>query len=173
MTRLVVEDLNLRDLTYIIANLREDDRKEIDPLIPNSIQPEHRNSYIAVQCLSGFAYSVKIGEQPICAFGVKIVGTIGSGWAFGTDRMIRAIPLISDFCWRYISHLLIENNLNRLEVRPVATHEVAIRWLKKLGFTHDCTLKMYGKNGEDFELYSMTSTNYYEFFTKRNRKDLN
>lgn len=170
--KLTIEELNIRDLTYILANLRDDDQKELDALFPDNVAADIRTIITAGYCMQGYAYVAKIYDQPVCAFGVSVNGTVGSGWAFGTNRLWRVIPGVSHFCWNHISHQLVNAYLNRLEVRPMAGHRTAIAWLKKLGFKHDCTLDMYGNNGQDFELFSMTTKDYLAKQGKPTRKDL-
>jgi hypothetical protein len=97
--------------------------------------------------------------NPVAAFGWCLTHcpTLWTAWAFGTDRMIRVVPEISDFIMtRQLPHIMRTYMPKRLEVRALKEHDLAHRWLTSMGATKECDLPRFGKDGETFTLYSWT-----------------
>jgi hypothetical protein len=142
----------LRDLTYIVANLRSEDRHEVE------CQIEHWDvNAIALAALQGFAYVVELDGNPEAAFGAcEQRQGLFVAWSWGTKRMPRCVPAITRFFHAVLGRQVAEVGAWRVEARPLADNELAVRWLKRLGATERCLLPSYGKNGEDFKLFDWT-----------------
>ncbi len=166
-----VRALNLRDITYVLANLRNSDWDELKVQIPRNASKIELAAYM-LPAIQGPAYSVCYKENPIAVFGVtpSPIPTMYIGFAFGTNKFRRAAPIITQFGYAVLSHWLVEAGAIRLEVRASASHLQANSWLKTLGFNFDCPLKHYGTDGSDFNLYSMTIEDYYKTFPNRGVK---
>ena len=85
----------IRDVTWIAANLREQDRAEIAEVYPGSL------TALAIGLVLGStaAWVARLGSDPVGALGiVDIHPGIGSGWAFGTNRFRRVVPELTRFC---------------------------------------------------------------------------
>lgn len=166
-----VHALNLRDITYVLANLRESDWNELKVQIPRGASRIELAAYM-LPAIQGPAYSVWYKESPIAVFGVtpSPIPTMFIGFAFGTNKFRRAAPIISQFGYSVLSHWLVEAGAIRLEVRASASHLQANSWLKALGFNYDCPLKCFGTDGSLFNLYSVTIEDYYKFFPNREVK---
>ena len=97
--------------------------------------------------------------SPVGAFGFAAAsysGTVWCAWAFGTRRLKRAIPAISRFGVETMAPRLLHAGVKRLEVRSIADHDVAHRWLARLGARRDGELSAWGRCGETFFLWSWT-----------------
>ena len=149
---------SLRDVAFVTANLRPRDRTEI--FASADIVSLVEAAAIAVETSRDFCWAAKIAGQPVAAFGVAeaspLTPHIRTAWAFGTDRFRRAVPAISRFAMtRWPVRLRMEGVL-RLEVRALADHDIAHRWLASLGAEFEGTLHCYGTAGEAFRLYAWT-----------------
>ncbi|TPM53264.1 hypothetical protein FJ959_22305 [Mesorhizobium sp. B2-2-4] len=143
---------NLRDLSYIAANLRPEDRAEVDCQLDGWTP-----ATLAIQALHGFAYVAELDGNPEAAFGA---GEVRSGlwiaWSWGTKRMRRCVPRITQFFYDVLGPDVASRGAHRVEARALADNDLAIRWLNRLGAHERCLLPAYGKNGEDFILFDWT-----------------
>ncbi len=78
------------------------------------------------------------GARPICMFGVTpldILGGVGSPWLLGTDEVKHYGLTFLRHCKTYVPRMLdvFPQLVNYVDAR----HEVAIKWLKWLGFEFD------------------------------------
>jgi len=161
-----VHPLNLRDLTYVLANLRDIDWCELRAILPLGTKREDLPIHV-IPTINGPAYSVYYKGQPIAVFGASqtTIPTLYSGFAFGTNRFKRAVFIISQFTFEVLSHLLVnECGALRLEVRALANHKLSNDWLTAAGFNRDCECECFGTSGETFIQYSTTVKNYYKVF---------
>lgn len=142
----------LRDLSYVAANLRPDDYAEV-----NAQFDAWSPALIAALALRDHAYIAMLDANPEAAFGAGRAGTHSGhwiAWSYGTARMRRCVPLVTAFVREVIVPAIYEAGGQRVEARALASNTMARRWLKRLGAVEDCTLKSYGRNGEDFLLFS-------------------
>jgi len=164
-----VQDLNIRDFTYVLANLREEDLEELSALLPLNTRKEDFAGALLQPALDGMSYTVHLDDVPIAAFGVSMGSSYATAviWAFGTSKFKRAVPTISHFVWNRISHHLYQSGVMRLECRALGSNTFARDWLKRTGFHEDCELLYYGTKGQNFYLYSMTVDDYNHKFRNR------
>ena len=159
----MIHPLNVRDLTYVAANMRDVDWYELKSQLPLGAERINAAQYV-LPTLNGPAWSVYYKEQPIAVFGLTqtTVETLWVLWAFGTNKFKRAAKVISAFGLQHISHELISRGALRLEIRANIHHDEANRWLQSIGFTRECELECFGTNGDTFVQYSITAKNYYK-----------
>ncbi|TIL64800.1 hypothetical protein [Mesorhizobium sp.] len=144
----------LRDLSYIAANLRLEDRTEIDCQFD-----EWSPALLALTALQGFAYVAELNGNPEAGFGAaEQRGGLWIAWSWGTRRMKRCVPGMTEFFRAVLGPQVAAHGAWRVEARALASNELALRWLGRLGATQRCRLPGYGKNGEDFLLYDWTRT---------------
>lgn len=142
----------LRDLSYIAANLRPDDRAEID------CQADiWTPAQLALAALQGHAYVVTLDGNPEAAFGAteQRMG-LWIAWSWGGKRMHRCVPSITRFFYEVLGPDVSAQGAHRVEARAMAGNDLAIRWLTRLGAQQRCELPGYGKNGEPFLLFDWT-----------------
>lgn len=148
----------LRDIAYVTANLRPDDRREIGASADLASTVEA--AVIAFETSTDWCWTAQCDGQPVAAFGTAetspLTPHIRTAWAFGTARFRRAVPAISRFATGEWPARLIGEGVRRLEVRSLADHEIAHRWLARLGARLEGTLESYGTGGENFQLWSWT-----------------
>jgi len=139
----------IRDLSYVAARLRPDDRSEVDCLIPGWTP-----AGLALAALHGSAYIVELDRNPEAAFGAcEHRHGLWNIWAWGSRRMGRCVPAIRNFCLNVLMPDLLNAGALRGEARAMHSHASAHLLLKRLGATPVCLLRNYGMNGEDFVLF--------------------
>ena len=157
---------SVRDITYVAANMRDADRREI---FCQRADEDVRAlamtmSYVSpVHCYAAFEDC-----SPIAVFGASEQHpNMWTAWAFGTRRLRRAVPAITRFVRSRIAGALLDCGANRVEVRSIAGHDIAHRWLETLGAEREALLRGFGKGGEDFVLYAWRR----DRFSPRGRPD--
>ena len=167
----MIRTLNIRDVTWLGAHMRERDKEELLCQFPDHVSP----SAAAVFCLQNTHNDtgwlcLDRDTMPVAAFGFSPTfhPTLWSAWAFGTDKMRRYIPEITRFCLEQgVPHLLRTYGPRRIEVRALSSHDLAHRWLRGLGAEFECRLPNYGRNGEEFSLYSWTNEEKFWDFREK------
>ena len=156
--RVAVVPATLRDLAYVTANLRPEDRREIRASADLASTVEA--ALIAYETSRDWCWTAQIAGQPVAAFGAAetsvLTPHIRTAWAFGTRRFRRAVPAIGRFALAEWPDRLAGERVRRLEVRSLAGHDIAHRWLAGLGARLEGELVRYGTGGEDFQLWSWT-----------------
>jgi hypothetical protein len=157
--RITIVPGTLRDIAFVTANLRPQDRREISASADLASTVEA--AVIAYETSQDWCWTAQIAGQPVAAFGIATTSPltphIRAAWAFGTKRFRRAVPAISRFAGTRWPDLLAGNNVRRLEVRSLASHDIAHRWLTNLGARLEGDLSGYGTGGETFQLWAWTS----------------
>ncbi|MER8835250.1 hypothetical protein [Mesorhizobium sp. M0909] len=147
----------LRDLSYIAANLRPEDRAEIDCQLDN-----WSPALLALTSLQGFAYVAELDGNPEAGFGAAEQRSgLWIAWSWGTRRMRRCVPAITEFFHAVLGPEVAARGAWRVEARALAANGLALRWLARLGATQRCRLPGYGRNGEDFLLYDWTRSSHF------------
>lgn len=146
----------LRDITYVAANLREWDRREIFATAALSSATEAgAYSYYGSE---GFCWTAWLDGQPHAAFGVGYGNVlqphIRSAWAWGSERFKRCAPAITRFCVKEWPARLIGEGVTRVEIRSLKGHDIAHRWLTALRARKEAEMTNYGVHGETFELWA-------------------
>lgn len=148
-----IHPANLRDATWITANMREADRRELVALL-GSFETAPLAATI-LQASGDEAYVAYLSGQPTVLMGLTpMFPGVMSGWAWGTRRMWRCVPEMTRFCRaRWAEHMA--DGVRRIEVRTAVDHDLSHRWLRKLGAKPEGILTEYG-DGLDFAIYALT-----------------
>ena len=155
MTRIQIREANLRDVSFIAAQLRACDREEI----ACQVAPGTRPAQLAAFCLAGSqGYTVFRDGLPSGAFGfAPISDGVLNGWAFGRPGFGRCVPAITRFVFRELVPTWLRDGIRRVEVRSIESHHRAHRWLEAAGAARCCALDEWGRGGERFYLYAWTA----------------
>lgn len=153
----MIKDLCLRDASYIAANMRAEDFREIACLWQNW-ETRALGACAIETAVTGMVWSVWYDGQPAAAYGFSHASAFDpdhwQAWAFGTDRFRRCVPAIT----RHLNSLVpvIERDCRRLQVLSLCGHDIAHSWIEGLGGRKEGVLKSYGRGNEDFCLYAWT-----------------
>lgn len=146
----MIEIATIRDMTFVLANLRDPDREELRAQLGGFTGYD-----LAVQCLqAGNAFVARVNGVPAMAFGgAHQSPTTLSAWSFGTKDFRRAVPMASRFIMGPLRDHSVLHGYRWAEARVMASHDTAIRWMQKsLGAEVAGHLPGYGVGGEDFIL---------------------
>lgn len=149
---------NLRDLSYIAANLRSDDHAEVE------CQFETVDAaLIAALACRDYAFVAYRDGNPEAGFGAARARTDNSlwiAWSWGTSRMRPCLPDMIGFITGYLQPLVYRDGAQRVEARALATNRLAHGFLRRIGATRRCDLPGYGKRGELFMLWDWTRVSW-------------
>lgn len=121
------------DLEHLAQHLRAQDRAELDA----AGWSDHRQALEESVARSRWTLVALIDGEPACVFGCAEYGTLlapsGVPWLLGTEAVARHRRVLQRWAPRYIEAMLQE--YPRLFNAVHADNTVAVRWLKRLGFT--------------------------------------
>lgn len=96
--------------------------------------------------------------QPVAIVGTQPVHPgVCEAFAYGTSRFPRIALSLTRYVLSVIKPALIEAGFHRLQCKSQSTHTDAHRWLERLGFKAEGTLKHYGSDGSDFIQFGATA----------------
>lgn len=163
MVRSDIRPGNCRDLCFIAANLRDEDRREIfaSAKLESATEAAMLSWYSAGP---DWCWTAWLDDQPQAAFGISLISPLQphmrSAWAWGTDRFKRCAPAITRFCKQEWPHRLISEGVTRVEIRSLAGHDLAHRWLAVLPARKEADLINFGVNGETFEMWAFLADDW-------------
>lgn len=147
--------INLRDISYICANLRPSDAVEL------FCQRSYSDGYTLAQEVVHYwgrcAAVVHHRGQPVAALGVtEMQPGVWAAWAFGTIKTGRVVPYMSRYMMRVLIPAAVAMGARRVEARSISSHHAAHRWIRSLGAHGPVELEQWGKGGETFLLFWWT-----------------
>ncbi len=145
----------MRDASFIAANMRSEDFREIACLWQD--WDTRALGVCAVEtAVPGMVWSVWYDGQPAAAFGFSRASAFDpdfwQAWAFGTDKFLRCVPAMT----RYLLQIRpdVETCCRRLQAISLKDHDIAHGWIEALGAKKEGVLRCYGRSGEDFFIYA-------------------
>lgn len=152
---MIVRKVESDEVRHVLRNMRDSDRREIFAT-RFSEEPDEVADNIMLMCPE-LAWTVgTVSAGPIAV--VCAVPLWPGVWSLGmmaTDKL----PLIGLSLTKWVKNKMIpalkSGNFQRAECHSIEGHTFAHKWLELLGFTRECSLARYGKNGETFHVYSI------------------
>lgn len=152
-----ITGLAITPLTYVIANLRPEDRLEIEAVRGRPLDPERMAMELSRMTIlgDGWLFWNRRSGAPIAALGAyAMTPSCASCWAFGTEEW----PYIVKSVTRHIRTIMIPRLLtagfHRAECRALASREDTRRWLTGFGWRAEAVLSEFGIRREDFTLFA-------------------
>lgn len=153
-----VAPANLRDASWIMANLRQLDREETFCQLPDDLPTAKLAEWFIT---GGEAFIAHYRDEPAMLFGTTRIHVCAmSIWALGTDRATRVIPAVSRFLIEHAIPWRLDEGFTCMEARSLATHTDAHRWMESMGGVRHGEPYLYGKGGELFVTYRWTVSSY-------------
>lgn len=151
---MVVAPLDGPAVLHIAMNLREWDRREIFASRQTDDPYVLTDDTLAAAAMPGaIAWLVGL-EKPIAVIGMRPMWPgVVSAWCYGTDDFELLGKSLTKLVVKSMIPQLLSQNQHRAECRSIEGHDAAHRWLEKLGFVREGTLKDCGRNRETFHLY--------------------
>ena len=161
---ITIEPANLRDASFVTANMRPADAREIFCQLPD----DYRTDTLAMWSMqAGDAYVAYLKGQPVGFFGTApMTVCCFSVWAMGTRRFERAAPAVGRFILDKLVPARIEQGFTNAEARSMVGNDKAWRWIKNLGGLPASAPFLYGKGGERFILFRWTVAGYRSMSAK-------
>jgi len=104
----------------------------------------------------GYAYTMLHGEEVIACIGVTFITSgVAEIWAI-TGKLVDKYP--KDFhkrCQEIISEAFEKAELHRLQCTAEVDYDRTIKWLERLGFEREGTLRSYTPDKKDMYIYSI------------------
>lgn len=140
-----------QDINYLIENMREIDRIEMDDLM--GVTPAE--ALIKTPNIMTNSWILQIDDKPICIFGVtprKDDKRLGVIWLLGTNDFDENAKTIA-----FLSKHVLEQLISAYDYVFNYVHsknKKSIRWLKWMGF-RVCDAEPIGRKGANFHLFDM------------------
>lgn len=149
--------LELLPALHVCRNLRAADIREIEATRWGSYSPEDLAIEVArVWTLNGYGWSVFGGDGlPVAFFGATQPWPgVFSAYMLATDDFPRVALPLTKFVKRVFIPYLRERG-HRIEARSIDGHTQAHGWLRLLGAGVEARMQRYGRNGEDFLIFTL------------------
>lgn len=103
----------------------------------------------------GEAYSIWHEDRLLACCGFVILWDgVAEAWNYA-DQIVAEYPReITHSLGILIEQVIMNYNLHRMQTHVRVSWTSANKFMKRCGFVHEGTLKQYGKNGEDYNLYA-------------------
>jgi hypothetical protein len=146
----MIRPLNIRDATYIAANLRPEDDVEMRCQV-REFDPVHIGTLLAQQ---RYAWSISHNGAPVMMVGLSPISAVGlSGWALATDKVSKVVKTATRFCRGPVVDQFTFDGFRWVEVRVHTSNHGAVRWVRGFGARPLTPLPGYGSGGEHFTLF--------------------
>lgn len=145
---------NIRDVSYIAGNLRDNDKIEVLCQLPDGIS-QQTIGYICTR--PGTSFIAYLDGKPVMVFGfdpITLAGNALNAWAFGTKDSRKVIHSITLWVRDNLLREWIRDGITRIEARSIDSHADAHRWLMATGAVKEGRMKDLGRNGENFLLFA-------------------
>lgn len=148
----MIEPGNVRDLSYVFANLRDHDRAEVEA--QNAVWDPGMVAHIL--CEQAYAFVCRSEDRlPVVGFGALPTTPVTVGaWLLATRLATpRDLVAVTRFVDGPLRAQLKRDGFRWAEARALADYTEAHGWLARLGGHVIAELPGYGRDGEDFVLF--------------------
>ena len=159
-------DISPEAIKHLVQNMREIDRREVYALRWNDDEDALITTLLAfagdlwrVWLLDGVPVAVN-GATPIRP------GVAGAS-AFGTDDFWRVVVPMTRWSINWLIPALARSGYHRGEAYVAANNTRSIRWMSILGATQEAYLHGYGRDQEDYRLYTWRLDEHVLFRRRR------
>lgn len=142
------------DAVRVAVDMRDIDRREICAL---QCIDDPEIIVRAALHLPHIGATVWRGDDPICALGAALLWPgVASVFMFATDRWREVALETTRFAKKTLLPALCDAGVHRLQCHSLAEHTTAHAWLRFLGADREVPEPEYGKNREDYVLFTMS-----------------
>lgn len=149
----MIRAITPEDTARVAAKMRDIDRREICAL---------HGTDDPVEATSLIRFLPHIGatvwrDEPICAIGAAFMWPgVVSVFMFATDRWPEVALETTRFVRKMLLPALRDGGVHRLQCYSLAEHTEAHRWLRYLGADREAPEPEFGKNRENYLLFTMS-----------------
>jgi hypothetical protein len=144
------------NILYVTRNLRAADVRELEATRYGELDRDQLAWEIkTIWPINGNLWVLYAGDRPaaLCGAAQPWPGMF-SCYALATDQFGEIALPLTKFYKRYILPV-ISQHARRVEARSIDGHTEAHRWIRLLGAREEARLKDYGRNGEDFLVFTL------------------
>lgn len=136
-------------LSFVLSHLRDSDREEL-------VLTQWGDNLSEIRHAPGAQYAVMRDGVPVCVFGVvPLFPGVGQAWLIGTDEIGKSGVEVAHACQKVVNTLL-DCHMHRIQAFSAGFYTQAHRWLERIGFHRESTLRKFGKEGSDFYVFAVT-----------------
>ena len=151
----MITDLTWDRAAHVARNMRADDSREV---LANSWDDSHQAFAAECMRLPGPKLACVMDDtgEPVAMGGVAVhLPGVGQAWFVGTDKISPYGLEVTRACKQIVDGLMTEHDIHRVQAFSAAFHTKAHQWLRSIGFVEESTLPAYGRNREDFLIFSI------------------
>lgn len=144
-------------LQYILANLRPEDREEIEAVRGvgfDTLRLALQFCQLAATCEGWIFWRGDTGEPCAVLGAYAMTPTCAGCWAFGTSSWPNVVRGVTRQARRVMVPALLRAGFHRAECRALAKREDTRLWLTSLGWRAEAVLSEFGSRREDFTLFA-------------------
>ena len=144
-------------LQYILANLRPEDREEIEAVRGvgfDTLRVALQFCQLATTCGAWIFWRGDTGEPSAVLGAYAMTPVVAGCWAFGTASWPHVVRGVTRHARRVMVPALLKAGFHRAECRALAKREDTRIWLTSLGWKAEAALSEFGIRHEDFTLFA-------------------
>ena len=153
---MILREAEPQDVFHVASNMRQRDYEEIDAL--RFTRDKKNLAADIADRLANFQTVYCVEKEPNNPIAIISYIPVRPGvWTLGmfaTDKFKSIGLFLTKQIIRAIIPALNKARAHRVEAYSIEGYDEVHKWLKFLGLKEECTLKKYGKNGEDFKVFS-------------------
>lgn len=149
----VIRDVTWKEAIYVCTHMRADDFDEV-----MATRWDNDAHSFAAECmrLPGYKKVAVVDGVPVAIGGLAVWQPgVGQAWLVGTPNIGKAGRQIAKHCKAEIARMFESGCIHRIQAFSSATHTQAHLWLNSIGLKQEALMPKYGKNGEDFIIFSI------------------
>jgi len=139
------------EIMYVLENLREKSKEDIFGATDD-------DAYGIANYLvwaDGFKWVFYHDAYPAALLGAtKMHDGVWNLFGMGTDDWQKVWRLVTLVAKRDMMQAVLDAGAHRAQCMSPASHEDTHKWLRFLGATHEAEMPKWGKNGEDYIMFS-------------------
>lgn len=148
-----IRPITWEEAIYVCINMKEADRHEV-----MATRFDDDDIAFAADCMRTTGKKmVGIADgKPVAIGGLAVWQPgVGQAWLVGTPDIGKIGKQIAKYCKQEIKRLFESGCIHRIQAFSEANHTQAHQWLNSIGLKQEALMPKYGKNGEDFILFSI------------------
>jgi hypothetical protein len=153
----LIGDLTIDGLVWVMGHLRAKDQLEVEATIARDDIDSTCQLLWMLPGLKWEARSEFTGVPAVVGGVVPIWPGLAAGWMFGTEGWEDVALEVTRTVKKNILPKLDHLGVHRVECRPIAGNDAAVRWLELMGFRREAVTAQFGRGREDFVLFARTT----------------
>ena len=149
----MIREATFDDILHVCKHMRKDDYEEV-----MANRWDSSVEAFAKECenLPGVTVVAVVGGIPVAIGGVALwIPGVGQAWMICTDEIGKSGVRMIHACKKILNSMIDNGVVHRIQAFSIASHRRAHHWLQAVGLKKEAVMPCYGKNKEDFIVFSM------------------